>query len=149
MYLPCGGQRQDAIRTKVFENYIRDHIDSWFALAQRENLDVQRMEGLILVSGCTLVSSWAAATFYDDTLDARTSLESIGLPNGGVDFRWGSDMVDPGVAHHNSSGPPDTVRFLGHINQTYVDLSLIGRGIYPEINAYSSGAFEQNAEYST
>jgi hypothetical protein len=109
------------------------------------------MEDLILVSGCTLVSSWAAAAFYDDTLDARISLESIGLPNEGVDFRWGSDMVDPGVARHNSSGPPDTVRFLGHINinPTYVDLSLIGRGIYPGINAYSSGAFEQNAEYST
>ncbi|KAI0246843.1 hypothetical protein BJV78DRAFT_1250814 [Lactifluus subvellereus] len=102
--LPCGGRRTDAIRTKVFENYIRDHIDSWFALAQRENLDVQRMEDIILVSGCTLVSSWAAAAFYDDTLDARISLESIGLPNGGADIRWGSDMVNPGVAHHNSSG---------------------------------------------
>ncbi|KAI0292229.1 hypothetical protein B0F90DRAFT_1616255, partial [Multifurca ochricompacta] len=72
--LPYDGHREDIIRTKAFEDYIRDHIDGWFAFTQRNRLDVQRMEDIILVSSCTLVTSWAAAAFCDNTVDTEISL---------------------------------------------------------------------------
>ena len=71
MSLPHGGHREDVIRTKVFEDYIRDHVVSWFNWAQKNKLGVERMEDLILVTGCTLVTSWAAAAFEDNTIEAR------------------------------------------------------------------------------
>jgi hypothetical protein len=105
--LPCGGQRTDAIRTKAFEIYIRDNIDNWFATAQEEHQDVEHMEDIILVSGCTLVTSWAAAVFHDDSLEVKISLRSKALENGGAEFQWGPDIVNPsGVPRHNSLPPP-------------------------------------------
>jgi hypothetical protein len=61
--LPHRGHRKDVIRTKAFENYIQDNVVSWFTWGQKNKLGVDRMEDLILVTGCTLVSSWAAAAF--------------------------------------------------------------------------------------
>jgi hypothetical protein len=144
--LPCGGQRQDAIRTKVFENFIRDHIDSWFTFAQDKHLDVERMEDIILVSGCTLVTSWAAAAFHDNTQDVKISLRSKALDNGGADFRWGPDINPGGVARHNSF--IDTVSFLWLHRSYILRPSLVRMGIRLRINAYSSGASEQSALYS-
>jgi hypothetical protein len=46
------------------------------------------MEDIILVSGCTLVNSWAAATFLDSGLDMEISLGTKTLRNGGIDFQW-------------------------------------------------------------
>jgi len=86
--LPFAGLEEDVIRTKVFEDYIRDHVDSWFAFARRYNFDVERMEDLILVTGCTLVTSWGVAAFVDNTSDAEVSLRTHPLPDGGAMFYW-------------------------------------------------------------
>jgi len=48
------------------------------------------MEDLILVSGCTLVSSWAAAAFVYSTMEAKLSLARRTLSNGGDFFVWGN-----------------------------------------------------------
>src|SRR6267154_2340616 len=61
--LPHGGHSEDAIRTKVFEDYIKDNVESWFRWSKRWGFPVKRMEDLIFVTGCTLVTSWAAAVF--------------------------------------------------------------------------------------
>lgn len=45
------------------------------------------MEDLILVTGCTLVTSWAAAVFVDN-IEAEISLESWALSNGATSFVW-------------------------------------------------------------
>ena len=55
---PHDGLRKDIIRTKVFEDYIRDHVESWYSIAARMKLDVEHMEDFILVTGCHLVKSW-------------------------------------------------------------------------------------------
>ena len=102
--LPNGGHREDVIRTKVFEDYIRDHVDSWFNWAQNNKLGIERMEDLILVSGCTLVASWAAAAFVDNNLDAEISLTSRTFNNFGTSFVWGN--VRGRVAYHNSRFEP-------------------------------------------
>jgi hypothetical protein len=146
--LPCGGQRTDAIRTKAFEVYIRDHIDSWFAFAQEKQLDVEHMEDIILVSGCTLVTSWAAAVFHDNSLDVEISLKSKALGNGAAEFQWGPNILNPGgVYRHNSYLPP--VRFLAYVDSTRPDPSLSRMAIHYRINVYSSGASERDVSYST
>jgi hypothetical protein len=109
--LPNGGRDEDAIRTKVFEDYIRDHVYRWFNWAQKNNLGVERMGDLILVSGYTLVTSWAAAAFVDDTMDAEITLASRTLNNGGASFVWSN--IRGRVLYHNSRFEP--VRSPGYV----------------------------------
>jgi hypothetical protein len=112
--LPHGGHREDVIRTKAFEDYIRDHVVSWFSWAHKNRLGVERMEDLILVSGCTLVASWAAATSVDHTMDAEISLASRVLNNGSASFVWSN--IRGNVVYHNSRFDPVSssgLRLLG------------------------------------
>ena len=106
--LPFDGLDEDLIRTKVFEDYIRDHVDSWFAFARRYNYDVERMEDLILVTGCTLVTSWGVAAFVDNTADAEISLRTQDRGSGRATFDW--HVNRPTVAYRNSYH--DAVRSL-------------------------------------
>jgi hypothetical protein len=104
----------------VFEDYIRDHVDSWFNWAQNNKLSVERMEDLILVSSCTLVASWAAATFVENNMESEISLASRALGNGGLDFVWSKNRGP--VDHHNSR--LDQVRSPGHVYVECTDLFL-------------------------
>ena len=104
MSLPNGGRHEDVIRAQAFENYIQDHADSWFTWAHKNLLGVERMEDLILVSGCTLVTSWAAAAFVDDTTDAEISLASRTLNNGGASFVWSN--IRGHISYRNSRFEP-------------------------------------------
>jgi len=70
-------------------------------------LGVERMEDLILVSGRTLVSSWAAVAFVDNAQEAEISLAVQALPNGGASFDW---KINGTVAYHNSQPDPVQVR---------------------------------------
>ena len=108
MSLPDGGRREDAILTKAFEDYIRDHIVDWFIWAQNHKLGVERIEDLILVSGRTLVTSWAAAVFVDKTMEAEIALTSRTHSDGEASFVWGK-IQGPVVYHNNHFDP---VRFL-------------------------------------
>ncbi|KAI9432854.1 hypothetical protein H4582DRAFT_2083014 [Lactarius indigo] len=48
--LPLNGVREDAIRTKAFETYMRKHCDSWLGFALANEIDV-RLEDIIFVTG--------------------------------------------------------------------------------------------------
>ena len=113
--LPYDGLRKDVIRTKVFEEYIRDHVDSWFSMAQRHKQDVERMEDLILVTGCTLVPSWGIAAFVDSALDSELSMRFLPHQTSGERFEWHENR--PSVAFQNSHQDlhQDPVRFPVHI----------------------------------
>ena len=76
------------------------------------------MEELILVTGCTLVSSWAAAVSVDNNVEAGISLASRAPGNDGARFVW-SKIRGP-VVHHNSSYDP--VRSSGYIHLGFTDL---------------------------
>jgi hypothetical protein len=102
--LPNGGHHEDVIREKAFEDYIQNNAHSWFTWAQKNRLGVERVEDLILISGCTLVTSWAAAAFLDDTMDAEISLASGTLNNGGASFVWSN--IRGRVLYHNSRFEP-------------------------------------------
>jgi hypothetical protein len=109
--LPNGGQHEDVIRAQAFEDYIQDYVDSWFTWAQKNRLGIKRVEDLILVSGCTLVTSWAAAAFLDDAMDAEISLASRTLNNGGASFIWSN--IRGRVLYHNNRLEP--VRSPGYV----------------------------------
>ena len=108
MSLPHEGDRKDVIRTKAFEDYIRDNVVKWFSWAQKNNLGVERMEDLILVTGYTLATSWAAAVFVDLGVGAEISLTTTTIPGGRETFDWSDSH---GTVHHNHCRF-DQVRFL-------------------------------------
>jgi hypothetical protein len=110
LMLPYDGLHEDVIRTKVFEDYIRDHVDSWFSLSKKKGLGVDRMEDLILVTGCTLVTSWGAAAFLDNSADAEFTLAVQLLNGGGATYDW--RVIRPSVVHGDSYRGP--VRPLRH-----------------------------------
>ena len=112
--LPYGGRRMDVIRTKVFEDYIRDNVVSWFDWSRERGLPVERMEDLILVTGCTLVTSWAAAAFdnYATSVDATSiSLHARTFAHGGAQFYWSN--IRGNIEYQNSHLNP--VRSSGYL----------------------------------
>ena len=112
LYLPHEGRRKDIILLKAFEDYIRDNVDNWFRWSKKMKLPVEHMEDLILVTGCTLVTSWAAAAFDSDghmSVDSGAttiSLEARKSDGGGAEFFWRN--IRGNVEYHNSRF--DTVR---------------------------------------
>jgi hypothetical protein len=98
--LPCGGLRQFVIHKKVFESYIGKNVGSWFNWSRERGLPVEYMEDLVLVYGCTLVTSWAAAAFNDHARGAQVSLASRTLDHGGASFIWRSSRGT--VEYHDS-----------------------------------------------
>ena len=119
--LPNGGYHKDVIRTKVFEEYIQDHVANWFNWTQKNKLGVERMEELILVTGCTLVTSWAAAVFVDNNIEAEITLASTPPDNGGVNFVW--SKIQGTVVYHNSNYDP--VSSPGYIYLTFTEFFFV------------------------
>ena len=145
LFLPNGAHGKDVIRTGVFEKYIRDHVDRWFNWAQNNKLGVEHMEDLILVSGCTMTTSWAAAAFGDNSFEAEISLSSR-IHDVAASFAWGNTRGP--VVFHNSQFDP--VRFQDYC---FARLALILLCYFMtritharwQINASLSGASEQSA----
>ena len=104
--LPHGARSEDVIRTKLFEDYIRDNVDNWLRWTKKEGLPVENMEDLILVTGCTLAKSWAVAAFDGTTSrdeDTTTiSLEARKSDGGGAEFFW-RNMRGSVAYRHNDS----------------------------------------------
>ena len=63
--LPFNSVREDTIRIKAFEAYIRKHCDSWIEFMVINDVDITRLEDIILVTGYDLTSSWAMGVFND------------------------------------------------------------------------------------
>ena len=117
MSLPHDGYRRDIIPTKVFKNYIKDNVDNWFRWSKKMMLPVEHMEDLILVTGCTLVTSWAVAAFDTSSyrpVDSDTttiSLEARKCDGGRAQFFWRN--IHGNVEYHNSRFDP--VRSPGYV----------------------------------
>ena len=94
--LPFSGVRENAIRIKAFETYIRKHCDSWLEFTVINGLDVTRLEDIILVTGCDLTSSWAmGASTNPLDLDREMTLHvQTSEANGSAVFQW-SPMNQP------------------------------------------------------
>jgi hypothetical protein len=62
------------------------------------------MDDLILVTGCTLVTSYASAVLDDYVADAQISLVSTLLKNEGASFAWGK--IRGTIEYHDSQLKP-------------------------------------------
>ena len=106
--LPYKGHRKDVIPIKVYEDYIRDNVANWFRWSKKMKLPVELMEDLILVTGCTLVTSWAAAAFDGyismDSDYTTISLEAEKSHGGGARYFWRN--IRGCVEYHNSRFDP-------------------------------------------
>jgi hypothetical protein len=140
LYLPHDGHRKDVIRTKVFEDYIRDNVVSWFEWSKKIGLGIECMESLILVTGCTLVNSWAAAVFFDQ--DSEISLAVQTVPNGGESFKW--RRIRGNVPYRNSRTTQSVS--LAVFARHALIFCCTKRLVHPRhwTNASSSGASEQS-----
>ena len=88
---------------------------NWFRWSMKMKLPVERMEDLILVTGCTLVTSWAAGAFdrrMSVDLDATTIfLDVRQFDDGGAQFIWRN--IRGNVEYHDSGFDP--VRSAGYV----------------------------------
>ena len=101
---------------------MRDHVVSWFDWAQDNKLDID-MEEFILVTGCTLVTSWAAAVFVDDNMEAEISLADTMFNSSGS--RFVLDVIQGPVEHRNSF--LNRVRSPGYAYSACTDFLLYGK----------------------
>jgi hypothetical protein len=112
---PHKGHRKDVKPIKAFENHIGDNVDNWFRWSKEMKLPVEHKEDLILVTGCTLVTSWAAAVFDGhmsvDSDPTTISLEIKKSDGGGAQFFWRN--IHGCVEYHNSRFDP--VRSPGYV----------------------------------
>ena len=108
MSLPHDGHRESLVREKASEEYIRDNASSWFDWSRNEKLRVDRMEDLILVTECTLVTLWTAAAFIGRSGTAKVALVPPSQDLSGQSFEVSNFEGD--VAHNCSFS--DSVRFF-------------------------------------
>jgi hypothetical protein len=142
--IPHDGRREDVIRPKVFEDYIRDNVDSWFEWSKKIGVRIERMEDLILVTGCTLVPSWASATFLGRSETAQISL--VQLPDKSErSFEFRNIRGD--VARHCSRLDPVRFSYFYVCGPCKLTSFITIRKIQarPRINASSSGVSERSA----
>jgi hypothetical protein len=141
--LPRGGLRQEVIHKKLFEDYIRKNVGRWFNWTKERRLPVEYMEDLVLVYGCTLVTSWAAAAFNGNARDAQLSLANRTLDHGGASFVWRN--IRGTVDYHDSQLEPNSVCSL-LVTFTRRTLTFSQRIIrmHLRIDAFLSSASEQS-----
>lgn len=61
--LPITAKREDTVANAKFGKWMMKHIDRWFAWAQELELEVDRMEDIILVTGTHRTRSYVNVAF--------------------------------------------------------------------------------------
>ena len=101
-------QREDTTARRAFAKCICKNIDVWFAFAQQLDLDVRRIEDIILVTGRDLARSWLNVAFSDCQGGEKVS---FGVRVTGIsDVEWQISHEDIRGAAVNR-GPSGQVRF--------------------------------------
>jgi hypothetical protein len=64
---------EDTLAQGDFGRWIAGHIDSWFAFSRGLGLGIEKMEEIILVTGCDRTRSWTNVAFLGNSVDSRVS----------------------------------------------------------------------------
>lgn len=118
------------------------HADRWFAFARKLDLGIEKIEEIILVTGCDRTVSWTNITFFGDQDDAQASFGVKkfhgGDPSNNIELS--REPVEGAVLNH---GPEGTVRLVpgvffarAHVSKTALVIS-----IYTKIKPYLSEGF--------
>jgi hypothetical protein len=109
--LPVDARREDTQAMGDFREWIVKHIDRWFAFARELGMGIERMEEIILVTGCDHARSSTNVAFFGDQYNAQASfgVQVVHGPPRGLCINWRSlpEHVRGAVVHR---GPGGTVR---------------------------------------
>jgi len=86
LYLPLLSERHDAVALGDFGEWIVRNIDACFKVAEDLGYGVERMEDIIIVTGCHLAKSWVSATFSESWGGSEVSFGVRVSRNSGVHF---------------------------------------------------------------
>ena len=123
-----------------FKLWIVKNIDSWFAFARKLGLGIERMEEIILVTGCDLSKSWANIAFFGNQADSRVSFGvRVENPDPTITFQFSPENAQGAVLHHGPEGevrcmPFETIDKLRQLSHTSLPVRTCLR-----INVYSFG----------
>ena len=103
--LPVTARREDTLALGDFKLWIVKHIDSWFAFARNLGLGIERMEEIILVTGCDLTKSWANIAFLGNQYDSQVSF-GVRVENRDpkVSYQFLPENARGAVLHHGPEG---------------------------------------------
>ena len=82
------------------------HIDGWFAFARQLELGIEKMQELILVTGCDRAKSWSNITFLKNQLGVQVSfgVEVTGDPEGTISWQVSPEQIRGAVFNQGPSG---------------------------------------------
>ena len=86
MYLPLLSQRHDTVARGDFGEWILENIGACFKVAEDLGYGVERMEDIILVTGCHLAKSWVSVAFSDSRRGSGVSFGVRVSGSSGVRF---------------------------------------------------------------
>ena len=86
MYLPLPAERQDTVARGDYGGWLLRHIDACFQVALGLGGGVERMEDIVLVTGCHLAKSWVNVAFSENRGGTRVSFGVRTSGNSGVHF---------------------------------------------------------------
>jgi hypothetical protein len=140
--LPFDARREDTFRKGDFRSYIVAHCERWLSFAQGNGLDVERMEELILVTGCDRTQPWALAAFTSTAMSASIAFD-VSVLSGAVtapSLKW-KVVQQAGQSIPYNYGPRPEVR---HCNVIWplMPLTLCGSKNHAQISVSSSAGTE-------
>jgi len=82
------------------------HIDRWFAFTQELQLGMERMEEIVLVTGCDHARSWTNIAFLGGQADSQGSfrVKAVTRKDSDTEIRFSSGRVEGGVLKHGPEG---------------------------------------------
>jgi hypothetical protein len=88
--LPFDAHREDTPQKKLFAKHIAKHCESWFGFASSKGLDVDRMEDIVLITGCDRAQPWflAAFTESDTSVDISADFSLLGGVVSAPALKW-------------------------------------------------------------
>ena len=100
-------QREDTLSKGDFSAWIVKHIDRWFAFARGLGLGIERMEEIILVTGCDNTRSWTNIAFFGSQHNARASFGVKVVHGPAISINW--QLLPERVPGALNRGPSGTV----------------------------------------
>ncbi|KAH9967206.1 hypothetical protein BC827DRAFT_574250 [Russula dissimulans] len=110
LFLPVPAQRQDAIARGAFGRWMIKHIEHCLAFTRRpgRELGIERMEDIILVTGCHRTRSWANAVFLESQDDVQVSFEvqvtDVKGPNISINWPFSFERVQGAMLNWGPEG---------------------------------------------
>ena len=106
MSLPVDARREDTLAKGDFSAWIVKRIDRWFAFARELGLGIERMEELILVTGCDHTRSWTNIAFFGNqhTAQASFGVKVVHSPAVSINWQPSPERVQGAVLHRGPGG---------------------------------------------